>query len=161
MGKDRVVLVGGEKATKLLSDFMLKSEIDAHLASYNERYNEALSGDLVFVVKPATDTPAPTAEAWEYPFTVELQNAEGDVHTWFNAEFTNGFTATDTSTAGTASMEDRDAVFVNGVAAGVLKGDEAAWLNAETALATLGEQTVLGYTVATKALTLTFTTPAE
>lgn len=155
MGKDRVVLVGGEKATKLLSEFMLKSEMAAHLA----RHNEALAGDMVFVFKPATDTPPPTADAWEYPFTVELQNAEGDVHAWFNAEFTNGFTATDTSSAGTASMEDRDAVFVNGVAAGVLKGDAEAWLDSETALATLGEQTVLGYTLATKNLTLTFTAP--
>ncbi len=146
-GKDNVVLQGGDKNVKPVSDFLLKADA-----------GKALSGDLVFVVKPDAATPAPTSAVWEFPFTVELQDAAGNVHDWFNATFADGFTATNTSNLGTASMEDEDAVFVNGVAEGILKGDAEDWLDTETAIATLGEQTILGYTVGEKNLTLTFTT---
>lgn len=125
---------------------------------YDALTAKALSGDLVFVVTPATDTPAPTAAAWEQDIVVELQSAAGENHRWFNKAITTAIAASDTSSAGTASMESTTLTFIEGRATATLKGTAAAWLNAETATATVAQQTILGYTVAAKTCVLTFTT---
>ena len=124
---------------------------------YDALVGKAMSGDLVFVVTPATATPAPTAAAWEQDIAVELQSAAGETHEWFNKTITTSIAASDASSAGTASMESTTLAFVNGRATATLKGNAAAWLATETATATVAQQTVLGYTVAAKTCVLTFT----
>lgn len=124
---------------------------------YDALAAKAMSGDLVFVVSPATGTPAPTAAAWEQALVIELQTAAGETHEWFNKAITTAIAASDTSAAGTASMESTTLTFVNGRATATLKGNAAAWLATQTATATVAQQTILGYTVAAKTCVLTFT----
>jgi len=133
--------------------------------SLAERYQlslmaKALSGDMVLVVTPATDNPAPTAAVWTQDFYVELQTAAGQVHTWFNKEVASGHSVGDTSTAGTATVSPATTTaYVNGIAKITMSGDAAAWLNSETATLTVAELVVLGYTLTAKTGVLTFTTP--
>jgi len=124
---------------------------------YDAIVAKGLSGDLVFSVSPATATPAPTAAAWTQSIVIELQSTAGEVHTWFNDTITTAIAASTNSSAGSASMESTTLTFVDGKATATLEGDEAAWLAEETATATVAEQTILGYTVASKTCVLTFT----
>jgi len=119
--------------------------------------DKGMSGDLVFVVDPATATPEPTAEAWTQDIIITLETSAGQIHEWFNDTITTAIAATNDSSAGTASMESTTLAFVNGRATAQLKGDAAAWEDAETATATVSSQTVLGYTVAEKTCVVTFT----
>lgn len=122
---------------------------------------KALSGDMVLVVTPATDTPAPTAATWSQDFYVELQTAAGEVHSWFNKAVTSGHSVADTSNAGTATvLPATTTTYTNGAAKITMSGDVAAWLNGETATLTVAELVVLGYTLSAKTGVLTFTTPA-
>ena len=125
--------------------------------AYDAVMGKAMSGDLVFVVTPATGTPAPTTAAWEQAIIVELQSAAGEVHKWFNKTITTGIAASDDSSDGSASMDSTTLTFVDGKASATLEGDEATWADTETATATVAEATVLGYTVAAKTCVLTFT----
>jgi hypothetical protein len=120
----------------------------------------ALNGDLVITVVPAIAAPAPTAAAWAQKVTVRLLTSDGAPHDWCNMTITNGGTAGDTSSAGTASLTSRDVVFVDGVAELELKGSTHAWLDTETATCEvdLGAN-VLGYTIAAVTGTVTFTAP--
>lgn len=119
--------------------------------------DKAMTGDLVFVVSPATGTPAPTAAAWTQDIVVTLETAAGEVHEWFDKAITTAIAASDASSAGTASMESTTLTFVNGRATAQLKGDAAAWLATETATATVAQQSILGTTVAAKTCVMTFT----
>ena len=119
----------------------------------------AFSGDLVFVVSPATATPAPRSTAWTRTVYISLQNAAGEVHTWFNKAIATGVSIGDTSTAGAASIPSTTLTFVEGRASVVVSGDAQAWLNAETDTLTIAQATILGYTVAAKTSVETFITP--
>ena len=123
--------------------------------------DKGMSGDLVFVVDPATATPEPTAEAWTQDIIITLETSAGQIHEWFNDTITTAIAATDDSTAGTASMESTTLAFVNGRATAQLKGDAEAWDDTETATATVSSQTVLGYTVGEKTCVVTFTATGE
>jgi len=120
--------------------------------------DEALSGDMLFVVSPATVAPVPTAAAWTRTVTVELQTAGGKLHNWFNKAITTGVSIADTSTAGTASIPSTTLTFVNGIASVVVSGDVADWLNTETDTLTVAQATILGSTIAAKTSVETFTT---
>lgn len=120
--------------------------------------DKALAGDLVFVVTPATVTPVPRATAWTRTVKVELQTADGEVHTWFDKGITTGVSIADASTAGTATIPSTTLTFVNGRASVVVSGDAQAWLHTETDTLTVAQATILGYTVAAKTSVETFTT---
>ena len=120
--------------------------------------DKALAGDMVFVVTPATVTPAPTSEAWTRTVTCELQDAAGNVHKWFNKAITTGVSIADTSTAGTASIPSTTLTFADGKATVVVSGDAEDWLNTETDTLTVAEATILGYTISAKTSVETWTT---
>lgn len=138
---------------------MFKNEERAprYLRDAIDQRDKALSGDIVWVVTPATVAPAPTAAAWTRSVHIELQSADGNVHTWFNDAITSGVSIADTSTAGTATIPATTLTIVNGKADVVVTGDEAAWLDTETDTLTVAEATILGYTVAAKTSVETFT----
>lgn len=140
---------------------MNRSGIKPQQRDYDALVAKAMSGDLVFVVTPATVAPVPTAKAWEQTVVVELQTAAGENHEWFNNIITSGIAASDDSSAGTASMDSTTLTFVNGRATAILEGDAKSWADTETATATVAQQTILGYTVAAKTCVLTFTAVAE
>jgi len=119
--------------------------------------DKALAGDIVWVVTPATVTPAPTSAAWNRSVRIELQTAAGEVHEWFSKAITTGVSIGDTSTAGTASIPSTTLTVTDGVATVVVSGDEADWLDTETDTLTVAEATILGYTVAAKTSVETFT----
>lgn len=119
--------------------------------------DKALSGDIVWVVSPATVAPLPTAAAWTRNVIIELQDADGNVHDWFNSAISSGVAIADTSTAGTATIPATTLTIVNGRAVVVVSGDEAAWLDTETDTLTVAEATILGYTIAAKTSVETFT----
>lgn len=119
--------------------------------------DKALSGDILFVVDPATVTPVPTSSAWTRTVTVTLETAAGEIHEWFNKAITSGVSIADTSTAGTATIPSTTLTFTNGKATVVVSGDEADWLDTETDTLTVAEATILGYTIASKTSVETFT----
>lgn len=99
---------------------------EARLTDLLNVFQSALSGDLVFVVTPATLTSDATAAAWTRTVTIELQNAAGEVQTWFNKAITTGVSIADSS-AGTATIPSTTLTFVNGVATVVVTGNTASW----------------------------------
>ena len=119
--------------------------------------DKALSGDIVWVLTPATVTPVPTTSAWTRTVVVELQTAAGEVHTWFNDAIASGNSIADTG-GGTASIVSTTLTIVDGKASVVVSGTEATWANGETDTYTVAEATILGTTVAAKTSVETFTT---
>jgi hypothetical protein len=119
--------------------------------------DKAASGDLVWVLTPATVTPAPLSTAWTRNVVVELQTAAGEVHSWFNKAITTGVSIADTSTAGTATIPSTTLTIEDGKATVVVSGDAQDWLDTETDTLTVAQATILGYTVAAKTSVETFT----
>jgi hypothetical protein len=110
---------------------------------------------LKFTILTADVAPAPTAAIWSYTVKFEIQDASGNGMEAFDGDVTAA--AADTSTAGTASVDDTSPAVVNGVGTVVLSGDAADWLNTETATCTL-THTLNGNTVTSDVFTVTFTT---
>jgi len=119
--------------------------------------DKAMMGDMTLVVSPATATPAPTAAAWTQDVKVQLQDANGNLHSWFTKAVTSGVSIADTSAAGTAAIASTTLSFEGGEAVFAITGDAASWLDTETATATIAEMTIMGNTVAEKTCVLTFT----
>lgn len=119
---------------------------------------KAMSGDIAFSILPATVAPVPTAAAWTRIVRIKLLTAAGEIHTWLNQAYTTTLSIGDTSTAGTASIVSTTLTFVNGQADIVVSGDAADWLNTETDTLTVGDITVMGYTVTGGTSVETFTT---
>lgn len=89
----------------------------------------AMAGKIQFV---ATDISTPDDDVSTFRFVmVELQDLEGNVHSWYNHEVL-GWTAVDTSITGTASLESVTAVFENGRARIQLNRDAADFIAGET-----------------------------
>lgn len=118
--------------------------------------DRAMSGDIAIEILTADVAPAPTSDVWSYTIKFQLVDSHGNVHNWYNGNIAAA--AGDTSTAGTASVDDATPAVVDGVGTVVLQGDAQDWLNAETATCTLNG-TVLGVSLANKVFTVTFTTP--
>ena len=118
--------------------------------------DKALSGDMLWVLTPATVTSAPTAAAWTRTVVVELQTAAGEVHTWFNDAIATGNSIADDG-GGTASIVSTTLTIVDGKATVVVSGTEATWADTETDTYTVAEATILGYTVGAKTSVETFT----
>lgn len=111
------------------------------------------AGDVVVVVKRANVTPAPTAAVWSYIVPFELQTAAGEV-----IPYTGNIVAAiaDTSSLGTAAIDDSTPPMVMGYGEVVVSGDAAAWTDGETATVTLTYTTA--YAVAkTDTFVVTFT----
>jgi hypothetical protein len=121
--------------------------------------DSASAGDMLFVVTPATLVSVPLSTAWTRTVIIELQDAEGNVHQWFNKAITTGVAIADASTAGTATIPSTTLTFEDGQASVVVSGDAEDWLNTETDTLTVAEATILGYTIAAKTSVETFTTP--
>lgn len=119
---------------------------------------EALGGDILWVVTPATVAPSPTSAAFTREVVVEAQNAAGEIHDWLNEVIASGVAIADTSTAGTATIPSTTLTIVNGRATIVVSGDAADWLDAETDTLTVAEYTgFAGQTLAAKTSVETFT----
>ena len=119
---------------------------------------EALGGDIVFVLSPATVAPAPTSAAWTRNVFITVENAAGEVHEWFNEVITTGVAIANTSIAGTATIPSTTLTVVNGRVTVVVSGDAADWLDAETDTLTVAEHTgFAGQTMAAKTSVETFT----
>jgi hypothetical protein len=141
----------------LEAGFVLVNSGLAELVTTMLRMQEAMAGDMVFVVTPATVDRVHGSSAWSRTVTVELQNAAGEVHDWFDADLASGVSIADTSTAGTASIPSTTLEFLNGRATVVVSGDAVAWLATETDTLTVEEAEIMGYTVAEKTSVQTFT----
>jgi hypothetical protein len=145
----------------------LNVEFDEHLDAYdtftaaqessNDLRAAAMSGDIVMVITPETVAPAPTATAWTRDVSISIENAAGDVHTWLTQDYATTLSIADTSTAGTATIASTTLEIVNGVATVTISGDGASWLNSETDTLTVGNITVMGYTVTGGTSVETFT----
>ena len=115
------------------------------------------NADAVLVqVDRANVTPAPTSAAWSYvvPFSLVGEN------TGYVIPYTGtiGAGIADTSSAGTASIDDATPAVVMGRGTVTVSGDAQAWLNTETATLTLTYTNLRGGTD-TDTFVVTFTTP--
>ena len=119
--------------------------------------DKALSGDIVMVIDPETVAPAPTSAAWTRNVKISIQTASGEVHKWLNQAYATTLSIADTSTAGTASITSTTLTLVDGEATVVVSGDAQNWLDTETDTLTVGNITVLGYTVTGGTSVETFT----
>lgn len=140
-----------------MSNIMDKLGLQLELRRELELRDKAMSGDMVWVVDPATTTKAPTAAAWTRNVYVELQTAAGEKHTWFSKAITTGVSIADTSALGTATIPSTTLTVSNGRARVVVSGSAAAWLDTETNTLTIAQATILGNTVAAKASVETIT----
>jgi hypothetical protein len=117
--------------------------------------NKALSGDLVFVVTPATKSTVHGSAA-SRTVAIALKTAAGDVHTWFNAALAAGVAVAKSSENGTVTIPSTTLTFAAGVAS-VEITEGGAWAAADTNTLTIAAATVLGYTVASKTSVETMT----
>lgn len=140
-----------------MSDILKKIGFSPELRKEINLRDKAMSGDLVWVVTPATTGKAARSTAWTRTVVVELQTVAGEVHTWFSKAITNGVSIADTSTAGTATIPSTTLTIVNGRAEVVVSGNAVAWLENETDTLTVAQATILGNTVAAKTSVETFT----
>jgi len=117
--------------------------------------DKALTGDMLWVLDPATVSSAPTTSAWTRTVVVELQTAAGEVHEWFSKAIATGNSVADDG-GGTASIVSTTLTIVNGRAVVVVSGTEATWADTETDTYTVAQATILGYTVGAKTSVETF-----
>lgn len=108
--------------------------------------SKGMSGDMQFVITPATTTRAATSAAWTRVVKIELKAANGLVHKWFNGSL--AVSIADTSSAGTASIVTTTPTMTEGVCEVVISGSAAAWLADETNTLTLSSKTIAGVSVA-------------
>lgn len=120
---------------------------------------KAMSGDLVMTVSPATLVSVPITGAWTRKVTVKVATAAGETHTWLNKAYATTASIADTSSLGTATIASTTLTLINGMATITVTGSAHAWANAETDTLTIGNITVLGYTVTGGTSVETFTTP--
>jgi hypothetical protein len=130
---------------------------NAKSAALGEVWN-AMSGNMTMVITPETVAPAPTAAAWTREVEIKIINGNGKVCEWLTESYTTTLSIADTSTAGTASIASTTLNIVEGKAVVVVSGDAADWLNTETDTLTVGNLTILGYTVTGGTSVETFTT---
>ena len=138
----------------------LSSEKSKALGAHNVQQRlmaEGMSGDLTIVITPETVAPEPTAAAWTRTVNIKVVNTAGETMNWLNAAYTTTLSIADTSTAGTASIVSTTLTLVNGEADIVVSGDAADWLDTETDTLTVGNLTVMGYTVTGGTSVETFT----
>ena len=140
-----------------MSDILKRDGIQIAVREELSLRDKALSGDIVMVIDPETVAPLPTAVAWTRNVKVSIQSAAGEVHNWLNQAYTTTASVGDTSTAGTATIASTTLTIVDGEATIVVTGDLADWLATETDTLTLGNITVLGYTVTGGTSVETFT----
>lgn len=115
---------------------------------------EAIMDKVLIVIDRTNIAPAPTSAVWSYdvPFRI-VGEVSGNT---IPINGTIGAAASDTSTAGTASVPSATVDVVNGVGIAKLEGDAQAWLNAETATLTLTYTNLRGGTD-TDTFVVTFT----
>jgi hypothetical protein len=107
----------------------------------------AINGDMSMTITPTTVTTAATAAAWTRNVNIKIVDDNGLVHSWLTQDFTTTLSIADTSTAGTASITSTTLSIVDGKADVTVSGDAQNWLAAETDTLTVGNLTILGYTV--------------
>ena len=108
------------------------------------------------LVKLTSDvTPSPTSEAWNYRVVFELRDSNGKRMVWANGTATA--TPSDTSVAGTATVDNATPAIVNGRISVTLSGDAADWLDTETATVTVDAGTIGAVDTTVKAFLVTFT----
>lgn len=109
---------------------------------------------VLVVVERANVTPAPTSAAWSYEVPFSLVGEVSGYVIPYNG--TIGAAASDTSSAGTASVSSATPTVTMGRGTVTLSGDAQAWLNSETATLTLTYTNLRGGT-ATDTFVVTFT----
>ena len=108
---------------------------------------QAMAGDMVLSITPATVAGVAATAAWTRTVDIVLKNAAGQVHSWLNKAFTTTLSIADTSTLGTATIASTTLTLVNGRARVTVTGSNHAWDAAETDTLTVGNLTIMGYTV--------------
>jgi len=115
---------------------------------------ELNAGAVSVVVDRANVTPAPTAAAWSYSVPFHIVGTASGLVVPYTGNIVAG--AGDTSSAGTASVDDSSPPVVMGSGTVKLQGDAQAWLNSEVATLTLTFTDAYG-TAHTDTWTATFT----
>lgn len=128
-------------------------DVKKFLAGLADGFGDSVS----VVVERANVTPAPTSAAWSYTVPFKLVGTiSGEV-----VPFTGNVAASisDTSTAGTATIDDSTPPVVMGRGQVVVSGEAAAWINSEAVELTVTYSLVRGSGTTTDTWTCTFTTP--
>ena len=113
------------------------------------------SDSVLVVVERANVTPAPTSAIWSYEIPFKLVGENSGLVIPFTGNI--AASVADTSTAGTAAIDDTTPAVVMGKGKITISGDAAAWLNTETATATITYTYLRGGTD-TDTFVVTFTT---
>lgn len=116
----------------------------------------ALSGDIKWVVSPATTTRAATTAAWTRTVDISLQDADGNVHEWADFNLAEGVAIADNS-SGTATIPSTTLQVRNGRASVVVSGNQATWAEADTNTLTVSQFSFCGHTIAAKTSVETIT----
>lgn len=141
-----------------MSDIMNREGFQLELRKEIALRDKAMSGDMVLVVSPATLGSSAAAvnavidgddEKFTRDVRIELQAANGDVHTWFDGTF--AIAATKSSGSGAIAIAGglSNATLKNGVAVVTLEYT-GEWAEADTTTLTVTGGTKLGYTISNK-----------
>ena len=126
---------------------------DRELWTAQAEYN---ADRVLVVIDRPNIAPAPTAAAWSYSVPFHLVGEKTGLVLPYSGIV--GVAASDTSSAGTASVPAATVEVVMGSGVATLNGDAQAWLNTETATLTITYTNLRGGTD-TDAFVATFTTP--
>lgn len=96
---------------------------------------EFAADNVAIVVVRDNVAPAPTSAAWSYSVPFEIRGATSGLLVPYTGVVDAA--ASDTSSAGTASVSSATPSVVNGRGTVTLSGNAAAWLNTDTATLTL------------------------
>jgi len=118
-----------------------KIGIKPQLRKWMEAQAKFNAEDIAIVVLRSDVTPAPTSAVWSYTVKFEMQTAAGEI-----IPYTGNIAAaaSNTSTDGTAAVDDATPAMVNGQGTVTLSGDAEPWLDTETATLTLTYTTAYG-----------------
>lgn len=119
--------------------------------------DKAMAGDMVFAVTAIDDAPAAGTDFDAITVRLELLNAAGDRHTWFNKTITTTALAVTTAGDGTAAqVPATTCVMENGVGEVEVTGS-GTWAENDTFVVEVADATILGYTISAVSETVTCT----
>jgi len=121
--------------------------LEPNAREYIDKLVSGMSGKLTMSVSPATVDRAATASAWTRNVVVEIKDEKGRICDWLSASYATKVSIADTSTLGTATIASTTLAIVRGRAVITVSGSAAAWVAAETNTLTVGNLTIMGYTV--------------
>jgi hypothetical protein len=128
-------------------DLTGRQTLNQQLGQFLDQFSDMISGAMTLAILPATTTRPATAAGWTRTVNFEIRDSDGNVLEYLTRTFAAVLSVATNSVAGAVSIPSANLVITNGRGSVVVTGTAAAWLALETNTLTVGNLTILGYTV--------------